>query len=127
MLTASLTLRNAVYADARAYWDKYLWHHRRPLTRRLHRIGSWTCIAGLVAALSGHGMVWIPVTIAIGYGFAFAGHWLVERNRPLTFENPIRAGVANWAMFFFEMGWDVETELDRISKDPPSTIDMGGQ
>jgi hypothetical protein len=122
--TASLSLLESVEADARAYWNRYLWHHRHPLTRRLHRIGSWTCLAGLAAALGGFGVVWIPVTMTIGYGLAFSGHWFVERNRPLTFENPVRAGLANWVMFVFEMFWDVEAELARLAEDPPDTGEM---
>jgi hypothetical protein len=127
LTTASLSLRESVVAEARAYWDKYLWHHRDPLTRRLHRLGSYTCLAGMAAAALGYGIAWIPVTMAIGYGFAFSGHWFVEKNRPLTFENPIRAGIANWVMFVFEMFWDVEAELNRLSSDPPDTSDMGDQ
>jgi hypothetical protein len=127
LTTASLSLRESVVAEARAYWDKYLWHHRDPLTRRLHRLGSYTCLAGMAAAALGYGLAWIPVTMAIGYGFAFSGHWFVEKNRPLTFENPIRAGIANWVMFVFEMFWDVEAELNRLSSDPPDTSDMGDQ
>lgn len=127
MSIASTAQVQGVLTEARVYWDKYLWHHRDPRTRQLHRIGSWVCIAGAVAAASGAGLFWIPLSMGVGYGFAFAGHYLVEKNRPLTFENPIRAGIANWVMFFFESFFDVETELNRIGSDPPPTDDMGSQ
>ncbi|MCB9688058.1 MAG: DUF962 domain-containing protein [Alphaproteobacteria bacterium] len=113
--------------EARAYWERYLWHHRDPLTRRLHRVGSLVVLAGIGATLAGAGWVWLPLCTAIGYGFAFAGHWFVEKNRPLTFENPLRAGIANWVMFVYELFWDVEAELRRIAENPPDTADMGNQ
>jgi hypothetical protein len=112
-------------SEARAWWESYLWHHRRPLTRRLHRAGSWTCIGGFAATGLGYGWGWTPLAIVVGYLFAFSGHYFVERNRPLTFDSPLRAGVANWVMFFYEMFWDVEADLLRLSEDPPDTSDWG--
>jgi hypothetical protein len=93
-----------------AFWPSYLLHHRQPLTRRLHQVGSWSCIAGLVAALV-VAWWWLPVGIVAGYGFAFAGHWAVERNRPLTFDRPFLAGLCNWRMFWLELTGDIEHAL----------------
>jgi hypothetical protein len=116
-----------VRADALAYWDKYVWHHRDPRTRILHRIGSWCCIVGAVAAYA-TSLWWIvPIGIAVGYGFAFAGHWIVERNRPLTFNSPIRAGIANWVMFVVERFYDIEGHIERLAQSPPDTSDMDSQ
>ncbi len=127
MSTTAVSAAPSLASEARLYWRKYLWHHRDPGTRRLHRIGSWVCIAGFVATAMGYGLAWTPLAIAFGYAFAFAGHWLVEKNRPLTFENPIRAGIGNWAMFFFEMFGDVDHALAQIALDPPQVDDMGSQ
>jgi hypothetical protein len=122
--TASTTAVNAGWAaEARAYWEMYLWHHRHPRTRLLHRIGSWTCIAGAIAAATGFGWYWVPLSIAVGYAFAFAGHYVVEKNRPLTLKHPFRAAICNWTMFGFELFWDVEAELARIGQNPPPTDD----
>lgn len=113
--------------EARAYWEAYLWHHRHPNTRLLHRIGSLLCIAGAIATLLGAGVVWLPLSIAIGYGFAFSGHYLVEGNRPLTLKHPLRAALCNWVLFFYEMIFDVEEELQRLSLLPPETCDIDSQ
>lgn len=94
-----------------AYWHCYLWHHRHPRTRLLHRIGSYVSLIGLCLLLAGQGWYFAPLGIAIGYMFAFAGHYIVEKNRPLTFKDPIRAGICNWVLFFYEIFFDVEAKL----------------
>ncbi len=122
--------RNALHEsieEARDFWHAYLWHHRHPRTRLLHRVGSWVCILGFAMTASGYGWLWTPAAIAVGYGFAFAGHWFVERNRPMTFSNPVRAAIGNWTMFVYEMFWDVEIALALLALNPPSTEDVGDQ
>ena len=104
-----------VREEAVLYWHKYLWHHKEPRTRLLHKIGSWICILGFTASMCGLGWFLTPVAIAIGYGFAFAGHYVVEKNRPLTLNHPVRAAVCNWVMFFYEMFFDVELKLTELS------------
>jgi hypothetical protein len=111
-----------------AFWPIYLWHHRRPWTRRLHHVGSWACIVGL--GLSTQWIAAAPIGIAIGYLFAFAGHWIVERNRPLTFGRPILAGVCNWIMFALELTGRLEVHLraaEEEARDDWDEVDVGSQ
>ncbi len=35
----------------------------------------------------------------IGYGFAWVGHFVFEKNRPATFKNPLYSLVGDWVMF----------------------------
>jgi len=117
-----------VLRELPAFWPIYLWHHRRPWTRRLHQLGSWACIAGAL------GMVVSPwcllIGIAIGYLFAFTGHWIVERNRPLTFGRPVLAGICNWVMFTLELGGRLDRHLavvEEQARDDWDGYDVGGQ
>ncbi|AKF07729.1 DUF962 domain-containing protein [Sandaracinus amylolyticus] len=113
-----LVARLPILRELPAFWPIYLWHHRRPWTRRLHHAGSWSCIAGagLAIALG----AWWPVLLGllVGYGLAFAGHWVVERNRPLTFGRPILAGIGNWIMFALEVGGRLEVHLQVVEEQP---------
>ena len=97
-----------------AFWPSYLIHHRRPLTRKLHQLGSWSCIGGLIAAVVS-AWWWLPIGIVVGYAFAFAGHWAVERNRPLTFDRPIFAGLCNWRMFWLELTGEIEHAMQQAT------------
>lgn len=42
-------------------------------------------------------MLLLPV---IGYGFAWVGHFVFEKNRPATFEYPLYSFMADWVMLF---------------------------
>lgn len=119
------------------FWAHYLLHHQRPLTRRLHFAGSATCLAGLALSLI-FMSPWPGIgALVVGYLFAFAGHWWVERNRPLTFEHPIRAGLCNWRLFGVEclalvgVGGGFEDALEEALHRAPHvlawTCDAGGQ
>ena len=107
-----------------AYWHCYLWHHRDPRTRLLHRIGSYVSMLGLGLLLAGQGWYFAPLGIAIGYMFAFAGHYIVEKNRPLTLKYPIRAGICNWVLFFYEFFFDVEIKLRELERHKLNTDQM---
>jgi hypothetical protein len=36
--------------------------------------------------------------LGVGYGFAWAGHFFVEKNRPATFKYPVDSLMGDWVM-----------------------------
>src|SRR5207247_2372949 len=64
------------------FWPYYVSEHRKPATRALHFLGTSLVLATLAAAafLSPW---WLLATPFAGYGPAWLGHFLVEKNRPL--------------------------------------------
>lgn len=99
------------------FWPIYLWHHRRPWTRRLHHLGSWACIAGAASAVA-LGSGWLVLLgLVVGYLCAFTGHWVVERNRPLSFGRPVLAGICNWIMFALELTGGLEVHLQAAEEE----------
>jgi len=82
------------------FYPFYLSEHAVRGTRRLHFAGSalaLCCIAALV--FTGNGW-WLPAGIACGYGFAWAAHFAVEKNRPATFRHPLYSFMGDWVMFW---------------------------
>jgi len=81
------------------FYPFYLREHSRPLCRGLHYIGSTLVLVVLFYSLSSanYQLLWLlPV---IGYGFAWLGHFFIEKNRPATFTYPFYSFLGDWVMY----------------------------
>ena len=67
------------------FWPFYVRAHSRPLTRLLHAIGSILALGAIAA---------------IGYAFAWYGHFFVEHNKPATFGHPFYSLAADYVMLW---------------------------
>jgi hypothetical protein len=90
--------RYGTFAD---FWPYYLREHSKPSTRAYHYVGT-SLVVGLAAAALARRKPWLLAAIPVaGYGLAWAGHALAERNRPATFTYPswsLRADFRMWAL-----------------------------
>jgi len=103
----------------RQFWPLYLREHARPLNRALHIIGTLAALAVLVLALA-TGEPWLVLaTLALGYGFAWIGHVLVERNRPATFRHPLYSLLGDLHMTASFLTGRLGAELKRHGIHPP--------
>lgn len=81
------------------FYPFYLEEHANRTCRLLHFIGSWLVllIAGYAAWKREPVLIWLlPV---VGYGFAWAGHFFFEHNRPATFKYPFYSFAGDWVMW----------------------------
>ena len=63
-------------------------------------VGSTLVIITLLAAVFTQHWVWLWALPLIGYGFAWAGHFFFEKNRPATFTHPLYSLVGDWVMWW---------------------------
>lgn len=80
------------------FYPYYLQEHRNPTCRRLHYLGSLLVLLVLGHALISGQWLWLLALPLIGYGFAWVGHFIFERNRPATFQYPLYSLMGDWVM-----------------------------
>ncbi|PZP29935.1 MAG: DUF962 domain-containing protein [Roseateles depolymerans] len=81
------------------FYPYYLREHSHRVNRRLHFIGSTLVLGCLWQLLSTRDPVWVLAGLLCGYGFAWIGHFFIEKNRPATFRHPIYSLMGDWVMY----------------------------
>jgi len=87
------------YGTFRDFYPFYLTEHSQSGTRRLHFAGTLLVLLTLVYALGSRHWALLWLVPLFGYGFAWAGHFFVERNRPATFQYPLYSLAGDFRMF----------------------------
>ncbi len=92
------------YTSFKTFYPYYLKEHSDFKNRVLHFTGTLLLISFLIGGII-TGKWWlfalIPVT---GYGFAWVGHFFIEKNKPATFTYPFYSLAGDFVMF-----WDMLT------------------
>jgi hypothetical protein len=77
------------YKSLDEFYPFYLSQHANRTCRRLHVIGSILALLELIRTIFfAFSLTNVLLALAVGYGFAWAGHYLFEKNRPATFKHP---------------------------------------
>jgi hypothetical protein len=91
--------REKPFASFDEFYPFYLEEHRDINCRRLHFVGTSLVISTAVYALATATWWMLALVPLFGYGFAWAGHFLFEKNRPATFTHPLYSLAADFVMF----------------------------
>ena len=94
-MSAQTTERFTSFAE---FYPYYLAEHGNPVCRRLHYVGSLLVLALLGYVLTSQQWLWLLALPVIGYGFAWVGHFVFEKNRPATFQYPLYSLLGDWVM-----------------------------
>lgn len=83
----------------REFYPYYLAEHSDINCRRLHFVGSTLALICLVMAVLTLNGWWVLAGLVAGYGFAWVGHFVFEKNRPATFKYPVWSFMGDWVMY----------------------------
>lgn len=86
------------FASFAEFYPFYLTQHRHRACRRLHCVGSLLALAAIVTAIVTRQAWWLAAAPVSGYGCAWIGHALFEKNRPATFAHPFYSLLGDWVM-----------------------------
>lgn len=86
------------------FYPFYLREHSNIMCRKLHFIGTCGVISLLLLFFFTGNLMILAVIPFMGYGFAWIGHFIFEKNRPATFKYPFYSLMGDFRMF-----WDILT------------------
>jgi hypothetical protein len=95
------------------FWRHYLRQHAQGGTRFLHVFGTGLGVLALIVGLVTVNPMLALVGTGIGYLFAWAGHFLVERNRPAMVSHPTWSLQCDIRMFRLMITGQLGQELRR--------------
>ncbi len=88
----------AVHSFAEFY-PLYLREHSNRSCRRLHFVGSTLSLVCLALAVLLRQPWFLLLGLLCGYGFAWAGHFGFEKNRPASFKRPLYSFMGDWVLY----------------------------
>ncbi|MFN2386749.1 MAG: Mpo1-like protein [Thermoanaerobaculia bacterium] len=95
-------------------WPFYASQHRRSGTRFLHFVGTSLGLVLLVAAAAAGKPFLLLWGLVAAYGFAWIGHYFIEKNRPATFQYPLWSLAGDLKMYGLMWRGRMGAELERL-------------
>lgn len=77
------------FRDFEEFYPFYLGEHADRISRRLHVVGTLGALAQGLSAIVLREPGLVLSGLATGYGLAWIGHYVFEKNRPATFSHPL--------------------------------------
>ena len=100
-----MNIAEAAPADPKAmktfaeFYPFYLSEHSHPMCRRLHFAGATLALVCLGALLVTGRLQFLLYGLVAGYGLAWLGHFVFEKNRPASFKRPLYSFMGDWVMY----------------------------
>jgi hypothetical protein len=101
------------YESFEEFWPFYVLEHENKLNRQLHFVGTTAAlvVAGIAAVRKQPAL--LPLALVAGYGPAWFGHFIVQKNRPATFKYPLWSLMGDFRMWGKTLRGTMDREVER--------------
>ena len=104
------------YKSFWSFYPYYLTEHGDTTNRLLHFAGSCLIIIFLIAGIVSKNGWFIAAIPFCGYGFAWVGHYFIEKNRPATFTYPLYSLASDFVMWWHTITGQLPNKLKEAQK-----------
>lgn len=87
------------FKQFKEFYPFYLEQHQNNVCMALHFIGTVFVLISFVFFLFTHSLFFLFFMPIIGYGFAWVGHFVFEKNKPATFQYPLYSLMGDFLLF----------------------------
>ena len=88
------------YKNFKDFYPYYISEHDNKYTKLMHFLGTSLSIYFLIKFFLTFNFFFILYALLSGYGFAWIGHFFIEKNKPATFTHPILSLISDYVMFW---------------------------
>lgn len=94
------------------FWPYYVREHLNSTSRTLHICGTLLAVALGIYLIRNEMWAWLWCLPVVGYGSAWTGHFVFEKNRPATFKYPLWSFFGDWKMIFKTLTFGMRKEVE---------------
>lgn len=105
---------NNRFPTYKAFWPYYVSEHQNKLNRNVHFLGTSLALLALILATVNLNPWFLLAAPICGYGLSWIGHFVFEKNRPLTFQYPLWSFMGDCQMFVFMCLGRMDREVKRM-------------
>ena len=99
-----------------SFYPYYLTEHGDAVNRRLHFAGTLGLLLILVFSVALKKWWMLALIPVCGYGFAWVGHYFIEKNRPATFTYPLYSLCSDFVMFWHIITGQINKKMEEAKK-----------
>lgn len=104
------------YKSFWSFYPYYLTEHSDFTNRTLHFIGTALLLIILIVAIAIQKWWMLALIPVVGYGFAWVGHFFIEKNKPATFTYPLYSLGSDFVMFWHILTGQITKKLTEAKK-----------
>lgn len=99
-----------------SFYPYYLTEHSDPICRATHYIGTSLLIVVIICSIVFKDARILFLLPVVGYGFAWLGHFVFEKNRPATFQYPFYSLASDFVMYFHFLTGQITKRVEDAKK-----------